>query len=228
MRILAIDTATMVTSVCLWEDHKIIGDYSVNQAKTHSESLMQMSEQLLKDLNLTYEDMDVFAVSKGPGSFTGLRIGITTAKTLAQVTGKPLVGISTLEALAYNVFSDKPVLAVMDARGGRVYAGLYKKGQQTGLKPDLYQCSDLVLKLKAMGEPIVVVGEGWQTNLKLFEEMLFDKTPAPFNNCIARSIAQLAYERYRVGDWDDWRTLAPDYYRKSQAQRDLEAKGTTR
>ena len=104
MRILAIDTATMVTSVCLWEDHKIIGDYSVNQAKTHSESLMQMSEQLLKDLNLTYEDMDVFAVSKGPGSFTGLRIGITTAKTRAQVTGKPLVGISTLEALAYNVF----------------------------------------------------------------------------------------------------------------------------
>ncbi|MDU2202957.1 MAG: tRNA (adenosine(37)-N6)-threonylcarbamoyltransferase complex dimerization subunit type 1 TsaB, partial [Anaerococcus hydrogenalis] len=96
MRVLGIDTSTMISTVTVVEDEKVIGDFNVNQEKTHSESLVPMIETLLKLLGLKLSDIDIFAVAQGPGSFTGLRIGMTIAKTFAQVDDKKLIPISTL------------------------------------------------------------------------------------------------------------------------------------
>ena len=102
MRVLGIDTSTMISTVTVVEDEKIIGDFNVNQEKTHSESLVPMIETLLNLLGLKLSDIDIFAISQGPGSFTGLRIGMTIAKTFAQVGNKKLIPVSTLKALALN------------------------------------------------------------------------------------------------------------------------------
>ena len=100
MNYLAIDTSTMISTVTVADEKEILGDFNVNQVKTHSESLVPMIENLLKLLGMTVADIDKFVIAEGPGSFTGLRIGMTVAKTLAQVEKKDLITVSTLKAMA--------------------------------------------------------------------------------------------------------------------------------
>ena len=141
MNILAIDTSTMISTVTIASDNEIIGDFNVNQQKTHSESLVPMIENLLDLLGMTIKDIDAFVISEGPGSFTGLRIGMTVAKTLAQVNEKKLIPISTLLALANNSSSEKLKAPMLDARGNRVYAAVYDKDYNEIINEDLYAVS---------------------------------------------------------------------------------------
>ena len=110
MIILAIDTSTVVASVALMDDEKLLGEYSINNKKTHSQKLMVMIKEILADLQIKPWDIDVFAASIGPGSFTGLRIGVTTAKAMGYATKKPVIGVPTLDALAYNVVTSNFVI----------------------------------------------------------------------------------------------------------------------
>lgn len=126
MRVLSIDTSTMMSSISIMEDDKIIGDCSINQEQTHSEKLMVLVDRLLNDLKLNLKDIDLFAVAKGPGSFTGLRIGMTSIKAIAQALDKKIIGVSTLEAMAFSILNAKNILAIIDARGKRYFAGLFK------------------------------------------------------------------------------------------------------
>lgn len=126
MIVLSVDTSTMISSCALLEDGVIIGEMNINQQKTHSETLVPMIKDMLERLEVEPEKIDLYAVGKGPGSFTGLRIGMTTVKTMAQVFKKDIIGISTLEALAYSVASSKKIVPLLDARGGRVYYGIYR------------------------------------------------------------------------------------------------------
>ena len=103
MRVLAIDTSSNVATVAVMEDELLLGEYILNHKKTHSQKIMTMIEQILSELELTVQNIDIFAAAIGPGSFTGLRIGVATVKALAHATGKPVVSVGTLEALAYNV-----------------------------------------------------------------------------------------------------------------------------
>ena len=140
MNILAIDTSTMISTVTIASENEILGDFNVNQQKTHSESLVPMIETLLNLLGMEIKDIDEFVIAEGPGSFTGLRIGMTIAKTLAQVNDRKLVPISTLLALANNSSSDKLKVPMLDARGNRVYGAVYDKEFNEIIKEDLYTC----------------------------------------------------------------------------------------
>ncbi|WP_297810169.1 tRNA (adenosine(37)-N6)-threonylcarbamoyltransferase complex dimerization subunit type 1 TsaB [uncultured Finegoldia sp.] len=221
MKILAIDTSTMISSCTLMEDGVVVGDYNINQKKTHSETLVLMIEQMLEKLDVNIEDVDVFCVCKGPGSFTGLRIGMTTAKTFAQVFDKKIVGISTLEALANMVMTDKIIIPILDARGGRVYYSMFTNGNKLNrlMDDDLIYFDELMEKLDDDKE-YIFVGDGVYSFLdEINSKENFHLANSSLNNCITRSICDLAN---KTETFDSYYTLSPDYVRKSQAQRDYE------
>ena len=116
MKILAIDTSALTATVAILSEDTLLGEISTTTKLTHSQTIMPMIDELLKKVNLDISDIDLFACSEGPGSFTGLRIGIGTIKGLAYGLGKPVVGVSTLEALAHNIaFSDFVIAPIMDS-----------------------------------------------------------------------------------------------------------------
>lgn len=221
MKVLAIDTSTMISTVTISEGDKIIGDFNVNQEKTHSESLVPMIETLLKLLGLELTDIDLFTIAQGPGSFTGLRISMAVIKTLAQVTGKKVIPISTLEALANKSSSERHKVAMLDARGNRVYGVLYSPDlKEEIIKEDLYTIDDFSKKVNDLGFEVDLIGE---ISKKYYDK--FDRgrlLPMSFNSCIGGSLIKLALER---SDQDyELFSLVPNYLRKSQAERDLERK----
>jgi tRNA threonylcarbamoyladenosine biosynthesis protein TsaB len=127
MKVLGIETSTMTGSIALVEEEKLIAEYTLNLGQTHSTRLMPAIDRILKDSNLTIEEIEGIAVALGPGSFTGLRIGIATAKALAQGLGKPIVGIPTLDGLARNLLPGKQVICpLLDARKREIYFALYE------------------------------------------------------------------------------------------------------
>jgi tRNA threonylcarbamoyladenosine biosynthesis protein TsaB len=174
MRILAIDTSTMISTVTISEDNKIIGDFNVNQEKTHSESLVPMIETLLRLLGLSLDDIDLFAIARGPGSFTGLRISMTIIKTIAQVKKKKIIPISTLEALANNSSSQKYKIPMLDARGNRVYAAVFSPDlKEEIVKEDLYTIEDFSKKVNELGLEVEIIGEIGEKYIDKFENAGF-------------------------------------------------------
>lgn len=226
MKILSICTSTMISTCTIMEDGEIIGDCNINQQKTHSESLVPMIKNMLDSLKIDISEIDLYIMAKGPGSFTGLRIGMTTGKTLAQVFNKDVIGISTLEALAVSCLTDKYIVPLVDARGGRVYYGIYKWDEKklVNIKEDeLIFMEDLAEELKLTDKEYIFVGEGSRIFKDLInEEKLGELAIEPLNNCIGRNLCYLGEKYYSEGKIDDLFTLSPAYIRKSQAQRDLE------
>lgn len=220
MNILAIDTSTMISTVTIASDNEIIGDFNVNQQRTHSESLVPMIENLLKLLGMTIKDIDAFVISKGPGSFTGLRIGMTVAKTLAQVNDKNLIPISTLEALANNSSSNYLKVPLMDARGNRVYAAVYGKDGKEIIEEDLYEIEDFVKLVDALDEEVELIGEISGKYCKYFKNA--HTLPINFNNCIGKSLIRLGL--IHINESPNLFEISPNYLRKSQAEREYEKK----
>ncbi len=226
MKILAIDTSTMISSVGVLDGAYSLGEYSLNQVKTHSELLLPMTNELLSKLGLGLEDIDLFAVAKGPGSFTGLRIGMSAVKTMAQVLDKKIIGVSTLEALAYGVITDRLIIPIIDARGKRYFAGIYswKDGKLVNnLEDGLFKEADLVSFIKDSKESLVLVGDAinlLKDQLQGLNHVVF--AHARLNNCLAINIAQIASEKAELGEFDSYYDLAPNYIRKSQAELDYE------
>lgn len=223
MKVLAIDTTTMISSCTILEDDQIIGDYSVNQEKTHSEALLPMIQELLYRLGMSIQDIDLYAVTVGPGSFTGIRIGMTTAKTLAQVNDKPLVGVSTLRALALGVFSDRVVVPLIDARGKRVYYGVYQtvQGKLQTLKEDaMCKINELGEILSAYQNPIFV-GDGVSHYRKELQEISMDPALPHFNYAIGKNIAVLAKQDFEEQPMIGNKNTCANYIALSQAQRDF-------
>ena len=127
MKILAIDSSGLVASVAILTEDTLLAEYTVNYKKTHSQTLLSMLDEIVRMIELDLSEIDAIAVAKGPGSFTGLRIGSATAKGLGMALGKPLIGIPTVDALAYNMFACACVVCpLMDARRNQVYTGLYE------------------------------------------------------------------------------------------------------
>ena len=217
MNILAIDTSTMISTVTISDGVEILGDFNVNQQKTHSESLVPMIENLLKLLGMEVADIDKFVIAKGPGSFTGLRIGMTIAKTLAQASKKELVPVSTLLALANNSSSDRLKVPMIDARGNRIYGAVYDKDFKEIIKEDLYTIDvfkDLVNNLDSEVELIGTMNEKYGDK---FTNAV--KLPLNFNNSIGRSLIKIAL----LDDYEpvDLYKIIPNYLRASQAEREL-------
>ena len=226
MKILAIDTSTTHSSYAVMDDNNIVGDFSINQSMSHNEILLVMVDEMLKKLNIDIEDIDLFVAVTGPGSFTGIRIGVTVVKALAMALNKPIVAVNTLEALSFGVFSDKKKIPLIDARGERVYYGVYEGiNNENIVAPALLTIDELLDEFSDKGE-FVFVGDC--VNLykdRILENKNFEITPACLNSCISKNACVIGKQKYERGDISDCFSLSPEYVRLSQAQRDLENKG---
>lgn len=223
---LAVDTSTMMTTLALTDGEKLLGEFSLNQDMSHSEKLMPMLEEILGNLSIKVSDIDLYGVAKGPGSFTGLRIGIATIKALAHLFDKPIVGVSSLEALAYNLAHNNIIVPILDARRDRVYTGIYKweEGQLKEELGDSIIEIDKLIGILGTYDKFIVNGEGSLVYKDRLEEGLGNKISFASinqNSSRASSICLLAREKYERGIYDDYYSLAPEYMRPSQAERNL-------
>lgn len=221
MNILAIDTSSVNATAAIMNDERLIGEYLISNKKTHSQVIMPMICELLEKCSLTIDDIDVFATGIGPGSFTGLRIGIATAKGLCQAKNKKLVGISSLSSLAANICdSEKIICPIIDARRGDVYNALYQNG--VCLKSDRAISLDELLN-ELSGKNTLFVGDGVLAYKdKIIEKMGDNSFFAPTSHMLSKasSIAYLAYNRAKENDFDDYHTILPIYLRSCQAERE--------
>lgn len=229
MKILAIDSTAIVASVALCDDDKLIAIYTVNNGNTHSETLLPMIESILKQAKLNASDIGLFAVSNGPGSFTGVRIGCATAKGLAFGREVPCIGVSTLESLAYNLKgTDGIICPVMNARRNQVYNALFHfEGDKL-----VRLCPDRAIAVKELAEEletneeyknekIYLTGDGIDITAPAISENRLGYTHPMMAHQNAYSVAMCALEAYRsksgiVSDSE----LAPTYLRPSQAERE--------
>lgn len=231
MKVLGLDTSTLMTTCGVIDEEKLLGEYSLSQDMSHSEKLVPMVKEVLTSLDLKVKDIDLFGVSIGPGSFTGLRIGIATVKAFAHLSKKPIVGVSTLEALAYNLPYNEIIVPMIDARRERVYTGIYTWENgiiKTLMKPDVIEVKELLAILDKDYSNVVVNGDGSIIFKDLIKDVLKDKVKFATigqNMCRASSICELALLKYKNNIVDDFYTLAPDYLRETQAQRELNEKG---
>ena len=229
MKVLAVDTSSSVAAVAVMDNDKLLGEYSINHKKTHSQRLMPMINELLDSLELTPNDIDLFAASSGPGSFTGLRIGVTTVKAMAYAVKKPVISVPTLDSLAYNVpVCDSLVCPIMDARNQQVFTAVYKWDEGKLLKITDYMgvhISELLLILKEKREKVVFLGDAVELHKNYLYENLGGKCEiAPGNLLLqkASSVAQIALLKALEGSTDSCFDMVPFYLRKSQAERELE------
>jgi len=231
MKVLAIDTSTEVAAVALMEDEKLLGEYSINNKKTHSQKLMVMIDEIMKDLMLKPSDIDVYAASTGPGSFTGLRIGVTTAKAMAYATNKPVVGVPTLDALAYNIVTSKFIICpILDARNSQVYTSLYEVKDNRLERITEYMgipVCELVEIINKKNRKVIFTGDAINLHEEYFMSVLGENCDfAPPANRLQRgaSVAELALIMAKEGKTTSSFELVPYYLRKSQAERQLEKK----
>ena len=127
MKLLVLDSSGLVASVAIMEDDTLIGEYTINHKKTHSQTLLPMLDEVVKMTETNLDEIDAIAIAKGPGSFTGLRIGSATAKGLGLALNKPIVAVPTVDAIAYNLYETKGYICpIMDARRNQVYTGTYR------------------------------------------------------------------------------------------------------
>ena len=228
MKILALDSSATVASVALCEDKQLLAEYTVNNGNTHSETLLPMVESLLSNFLMTAQDIDLFAASTGPGSFTGVRIGAATLKGLAFASNKACVGVSTLEALAYNLVSYKGLICpVMNARRSQVYTALFRSDGKAleRLMPDsAISISELDDILANYGESVAFCGDGYDITLSNIKKALAEYTPERLRHQSAYSVAAVALDKYASGNFGDDAALKVDYLRPSQAERELMSK----
>jgi len=224
MKVLGIDTSSNATSIAVIEDNKLICEYTVNTKTTHSQKLMPMIENMLKISEINVNDMDMIAICQGPGSFTGLRIGMATAKALSHVNNLPIVGVNSLELLAGNMdLSDKKICSILDAQRTQVYMGQYKfeNNKLVEIKSvDVVEIDELLEELKSSNEEWILVGEAVYKYEDKIKEIQNIYVPAPSHNVNkASSLCTIAMNKYNQNiDVYDCYTINPVYIRKSQAE----------
>lgn len=225
MKIFACDSTAKTASVALCEDNILLAEFTQNGGNTHSETLLPMTEVLLNSMKTDIDEIDVFAVSEGPGSFTGVRIGTATVKGFAHRKDKPCIGVSTLEALARNLAfgEDKIIIPVMDARRGQFYTAkfAFNNGKLDRIGEDTpMSFEDFLEDVKTLGKRIYLCGDGYAPARKLLGDELSYETPEKLRYQSAYSVAQIAYEKYLAGDRTSAEDLRPTYLRLPQAERD--------
>ncbi len=242
MKILGIDTSGLVGAVAVADGDLLVSQFSVQYKTTHSEILMPMLQDICEKIHLDLSTIDAIAVSKGPGSFTGLRIGSATAKGLALALDKPIIPIPTVDAIAYNLYGvEKIICPLMDAKRNQVYTGLYtfiprtpegKSNERTFDMQVIHEqfatsVEDIVEKLNAIGKPVVLLGDGVPAYHDKLEELL--KVPysiAPFhqNRQSGAALVALAMQYAKEGRMISSDEFAPEYLRLSQAEREASEK----
>ena len=224
MKILALDSTAKVASVALCEDEQLLGELTLNNGNTHSQTLLPMVEFLLNKFDLSPLDIDLFATAAGPGSFTGVRIGVATLKGLLFGQEKPCAGVSTLEALAFNLCDhDGLICPVMNARRAQVYNALFacENGVLTRLCPDrAISIAELDEELATATQPIYLVGDGYDITLDGFQKTQVVPVPDELRYQSGYSVALCGLAAHSRGEAVNDTALAPVYLRPSQAERE--------
>ena len=226
MKILAIDSSGMTASAAIAEEGKLIAEYSVNNKKTHSQTLLPMIDEIVRMAQLDRSSIDAIAVAGGPGSFTGLRIGAATAKGIGLALKKPLISVPTLEAMAYNAWGMQGLIVpMMDARREQVYTGIYRfdgEGIKAVMEQDALSLEELMIRLNDMGERAFLLGDGTVA----FRDKIQDALTVPFvfapphmNQQRAGAVACCAFAYAARGEFVAAADFRPDYLRLSQAER---------
>ncbi len=230
MLILSVDSSAAPASVCLYQDGKILADFYLNSGFTHSQTLMAMVESALKISCKTVADIDAFAVNNGPGSFTGVRIGVSAIKGMAYAADKPCIAVSTLMSMAYNCLaSDGIICACMDARRNQVYNALFRVSSVTVTRlceDRAISVADLLIELSSYNERIMLAGDGAQLVFDSSDNDNISLLPENIRYQRASSTAIAAFDKYNRGEALSPAALMPSYLRLSQAERErLEKKG---
>ena len=229
MKILAIEASGPVAGCALWEDGTLTAEYSVQYKKKHSQSLVPMLDEMREMIDLDLSGIDFIAVTSGPGSFTGLRIGAATVKGLGLALDKPVLPVPTVDSLACNLYgTDQLICPLMDARRQQVYTGIYEN--RDGLNVLRPQCvtalADIVEELNQLGREVIFLGDGVPVNEKALAELMkvpYLLAPAHLNRQRAAATAVRAAQIYKekgqeaLVSSDDFR---PEYLRVPQAERE--------
>ena len=228
VKILAIESSGLVASAAIATEDTLLAEYTVNFKKTHSQTLLPMVEEIVSMVGLELKEIDAIAVSAGPGSFTGLRIGSATAKGLGLALNKPIIPVPTTQGIAANLFGTEGILCpLMDARRNQVYTGLYRYNRDGFFVVEdqmAVQVDEIIEKVNALGEPVTYLGDG----VEAFSAILAEKTVVPYSFAPlhaskqrAGALAARAVELYKDGVMETAAEHAPDYLRLSQAEREL-------
>ena len=230
MKILGIDTSTMAANVAVLEDDKLICEYTINTKKTHSQKLMPMIENMLKLSDLDIKEIDAIAICVGPGSFTGLRIGMATAKAMAHVNNIPLIGVNSLEILGANMdLCNRNICSILDAQRNQVYMNRYilKDYKITELEEiSIKAIDELLEEISSSNEDWVLVGEAVYKYKEKIEEISNITIPSPANNITkASTLCFVARDKMLANDQVyNCYNINPMYIRKSQAEEQYEEK----
>lgn len=232
MKILGLDSSGLVASVAVLCDDTMLGEYTVNYKKTHSQTLLPMLDEVAKMIELDLNTIDAIAIAKGPGSFTGLRIGSATAKGLGLALKKPLIGVPTVDALAYNLVGHKNLVCpLMDARRNQTYTGLYSfDGNEMNIEKE--QCAvgieEIISIVNQFELPVTFLGDG----VPVFREFIAENCQVPYmfapahvNKQRAASVAALGMKYFAEGRVEAASEHKPEYLRLSQAERERKEAG---
>lgn len=228
MLILAIESSGTVASVALADDDRLIAEYTMNNGLTHSQTLLPMIDEIMKSSGIDKEKLDAIAISRGPGSFTGLRIGSATAKGLGLALDIPLIEVSTLEALAFNLAAtgNTLIVPIMDARRNEVYTAVYEqqgKRMKQVMEESAMNISVLVDRLNTLQREVVFVGDAVPVYAKIIAEEIKVKytfAPVHLQRQRAGSVAVLGGIMAAAGETVSSDEHAPVYLRLSSAERE--------
>ncbi|MDY6011942.1 tRNA (adenosine(37)-N6)-threonylcarbamoyltransferase complex dimerization subunit type 1 TsaB [Clostridium sp.] len=227
MLVLSVDSSSKCATAALIKDDLLLAEYTLNNKREHSVLLMGIIQKLLDDSGITIDDVDGFVVSKGPGSFTGLRIGMATIKGLSFGSNKPYVSVSTLEGLAFSVSSfDGIICPIMDALRENVYTAIYRS--KNGKLETIVDCTSMELselkeKLNELGEKVMFTGDGVYKHKDYLIENIENASFAPIhlNTVRASQIGEIGLNLLKNGIKDDDNS-SPLYLKQPQAVRELE------
>ena len=227
MKILGIDSSGLVATVAIQSDDILVGEYTIHNKKTHSQTLLPMIQDMLRMAEVPVEELDAIAVAAGPGSFTGLRIGAATAKGLGQALNIPLVAVSSLEGLAYNLAgADALVCPIMDARRNQAYYGIYDVSGELPVvvaEQDAAPIDTVLQKARETGREMIFVGDGvpvFANRIAEEEGLAYRLGADNVRYQKASSVAVLGRKLMEQGKEMPAERFAPIYLRLSQAERE--------
>ena len=239
MKILALDSSGLVASVAIATETTVLAEYTINYKKTHSQTLLPMIDTIVSMLEMQLEELDAIAITAGPGSFTGLRIGSATAKGLAMVLQKPIIAIPTVEALAWNVYGTNSLICpLMDAKRSQVYTGLFacpdKEASNTIAEPVAQELitlieqkavaiEEMIEEINTIGKEVVYLGDGvdaYKEKICALTKVPYSFAPAHLCKQRAGSLATCAVPYFYAGRTQTASEHEPIYLRLSQAERE--------
>jgi tRNA threonylcarbamoyladenosine biosynthesis protein TsaB len=218
MKILAIDTSSPICSVAILENDNLVDEINLDDGRTHSENLMPLIDSVLKRNKLDIKDIEMISCSVGPGSFTGIRIGVSTIKPMAEILNIKIASVTSLEVLARNIENAETIVSLIDARNNQVYCGIF---DQKYNKKEEYLADDIsnVIEVLKKYENIVLTGSGTILHKELLIKSLISPKFCSENNQSAKNCGKIGYKKYVENNLCDSDTIIPIYLRKSQAER---------